>query len=60
MVFLLFLVHKPGTPMDKVENGFTSKICKSEFIWDAAQRAGLKTALISYPHSLPKTAKAIL
>jgi len=55
-------VHEPGTPMDAViggAGGYRADTCKAEFIWDAAERAGLRTATISYPCSyFPKTAKS--
>jgi len=36
-------------------SGFTSKESQSEFIWDAAERAGERTILLKYPASWPPT-----
>jgi len=41
-------------------SGYSSKESKSEFVWDALDRAGKKTILLKYPASWPPTAKNVV
>lgn len=46
-------VHIGGGPLDKRINGYSSKVCKVETIWEKAEEQGKKTILIKYPGSWP-------
>ena len=53
-----FHIHLPGEPLNKVHFSVRSYWSKAEFIWDAAARAGKKTAAIMWPLSFPPTCKS--
>lgn len=48
-----FDVHEKGTPLDECSDGFWSHLSKSEFIWETAARAGLRSIVMNYPCSTP-------
>jgi len=52
-----FHVHKPGDPLDKVHQGFTTDDCQAEYIWESAEKAGKKVVVINYPCSWPPRVK---
>ena len=51
-----FAVHREGDPLDKKHHCCSSEWVRSEFIWQAAERAGKRTILLKYPLSWPPTA----
>jgi len=53
-----FHIHLPGEPLNKVHFSVRSYWSKAEFLWDAAARAGKKTAVIMWPLSYPPTCKS--
>ncbi|MEM2875460.1 MAG: alkaline phosphatase family protein [Candidatus Bathyarchaeia archaeon] len=53
-----FHVHLPGEPLNKVHFSVRSYWSKAEFLWDAAARAGKKTAAIMWPVSFPPTCES--
>lgn len=48
-----FWNHTPGNPLDVLDYGFDSTLCKAEFIWEAFERAGKKCIMLNYPTSWP-------
>jgi len=52
-----FNLHKPGDPLDRIYQGFSSGDCHAEYVWDAAERVGVKSAVLNYPTSWPYTMK---
>jgi len=52
-----FHVHRPGDPLDKVHQGFTTEDCQAEYIWESAEKAGKKVIILNYPCSWPPRVK---
>ena len=52
-----FWNHTQGGPLDILDYGWNSELCKAEFIWAAFERAGKKSILLNYPTSWPPTTK---
>ncbi|OGP47108.1 MAG: hypothetical protein A3K30_03665 [Deltaproteobacteria bacterium RBG_13_51_10] len=52
-----FHVHRPGDPLDKVHQGFTTEDCQAEYIWEAIEKAGRKSIVFNYPCSWPPRLK---
>ena len=52
-----FNVHQPGTRLDETYAGFLAKDCQSEYIWNAAARAGKRAIVINYPSTWPNCVK---
>jgi len=52
--------HESGNPLTKLDVGFNSKLCKAEFIWDAALDAGKDAIVFNYPTSWPPTHERII
>lgn len=52
-----FHVHKPGDPLDKVHQGFTTDDCQAEYIWEALDKAGKRVIVFNYPCSWPPKVK---
>ena len=52
-----FWNHELGKPLDELEYGWDSNLCKAEYIWDAFEKAGKKSILMNYPTSWPPTTK---
>ncbi|MFZ5645884.1 MAG: alkaline phosphatase family protein [Bacillota bacterium] len=52
-----FWNHTPGNPLDILDYGFDSNLCKAEFIWNAYEKAGKKSILLNYPTAWPPTTK---
>ena len=54
-----FHVHKPGTtPYNwNTVQAFSSELCKAEYLWDAADKAGKKCIVLNYPGSWPSKMK---
>jgi len=52
-----YFVHHAGDPLNKIRTGFDTRECNSEFLWDAAERVGMKSILMKYPVSWPPTIK---
>ena len=50
-------VHLSGDPLDKIHQGFDSHDCRSERIWDTAERIGKKSIIFDYPTYWPPTIK---
>ncbi|CEP68293.1 Type I phosphodiesterase/nucleotide pyrophosphatase/phosphate transferase [Moorella glycerini] len=50
-----FWNHTLGNPLDQMDYGFNSQLCKAEFIWDAYARAGKKCIVFYYPTAWPPT-----
>jgi predicted AlkP superfamily phosphohydrolase/phosphomutase len=53
-----FHVHKPGDPLDKTHQGFTTKDCRAEYLWNAAEAAGKRSIILNYPTTHPSTLHA--
>lgn len=49
--------HHKGEPLDIVHNTFTSNYCKSEFLWNTAERANKRSIILKYLCSWPPTIK---
>ena len=54
-----FWVHKAGDPLDPAfcPMAFSSDRCKSEFIWDALDKAGKKSIVFNFPTAWPSHMK---
>ena len=50
-----FTVQRVGDPLDVQRNGFDSRLCKAEFLWETAERAGKRSILVKYWGSWPPT-----
>lgn len=50
-----FWNHTLGNPLDILDFGWNSELCKAEYIWDAFDRAGKKSIIFNYPTSWPPT-----
>jgi predicted AlkP superfamily phosphohydrolase/phosphomutase len=50
-------VHIPGDPLDRVHQGFDSRDCQSEYIWNVIERIGKKSIIFDYPSTWPPTIK---
>ncbi len=52
-----FYIHIPGEPLEegleKRSRSQLSKFCNAEYIWDVADRAGIKPLVINYPSGWP-------
>jgi predicted AlkP superfamily phosphohydrolase/phosphomutase len=48
-----FWNHKSGEPLNKLELGFNSVLCKAEYIWDAFARGGKKSIVFGWPTAWP-------
>ncbi len=52
--------HTFGNSLTHLDVGFNSKLCKAEFLWDAAIKAGKKAIVFNYPTSWPPTHEDII
>ncbi len=52
-----FHVHRPGDPLDRVHQGFTTEDCRAEYIWESLDKAGKKVIVFNYPSSWPPKVK---
>jgi predicted AlkP superfamily phosphohydrolase/phosphomutase len=55
-----FTIHLPGDPLDVGRSTVgldSTKLCKAEFLWDAAEKAGKKCLVMNYLCSWPPTFK---
>ncbi|MDA8226425.1 MAG: alkaline phosphatase family protein [Desulfitobacterium hafniense] len=50
-----FWNHTVGKPLDVLDFGWDSELCKAEYIWNAFDRAGKKSIIFNYPTSWPPT-----
>ena len=48
-----FNVHRPGDDFSACPQGFDSRDCRAEFIWEAAERGGKRAIVVNYPASWP-------
>ena len=52
-----FFAHLPDTDLTQEYWTFASGLCRAEYIWQAAERAGKRSILINYPVGWPPTLK---
>ncbi|MEE0511400.1 MAG: alkaline phosphatase family protein [Peptococcaceae bacterium] len=52
--------HESGNPLTQLDVGFNSKLCRAEFIWDSAIKAGGNAIVFNYPTSWPPTNEKII
>ncbi len=55
-----FTIHLSGEPLDKGHSTVdldSTKLCKAEFLWDVAEKAGKKPLVLNYLCSWPSTMK---
>jgi predicted AlkP superfamily phosphohydrolase/phosphomutase len=52
-----FHAHLPGEPLSKSHFTFGSRLCRAEYLWQAAERQGLRSILVNYPTGWPPTVK---
>lgn len=55
-----YVIHIPGTQLDKVVLGFSSEYCKAEQIWQVIDKLGELSIIIDYPQSYPINAKNVV
>ncbi len=48
-----FNVYDRGKPLDVTRPGFDSRDCRSEYIWEAAEKVGVKSIILNYPSTWP-------
>ena len=52
-----FHAHLPGEPLSQRHSTFGSRLCRAEYLWQAAERQGLRSILVNYPTGFPPTVK---
>jgi len=52
-----FNVHLPGTPVTAHRPTFNSTFCRSEYLWQAAERQGLRPVVLNWPGGWPVRVK---
>ncbi len=52
-----FTIHLPGEDLDKARSAWDTSLCKAEYIWESAERAGMRSIIINWPCSYPATVK---
>lgn len=52
-----FYAHLPGEPLTTIHETLNTGMCKAEFIWDVAEKAGMKPFILTYPGAFPSTMK---
>ena len=52
-----FRIHREGEPLTKTYDGFDSRYCRAERLWEAAERAGKRSIILKYPCSWPPTVR---
>lgn len=52
-----FWNHSSGKPLDELDYGWNSELCKSEFIWESFESIGKKSIVFNYPTSWPPKTK---
>lgn len=52
-----FHVHDPGDPIATVRETLNTGACRSEYLWDVAEREGMNPFLLTYPGAWPSTMK---
>ncbi|MBM4087639.1 MAG: hypothetical protein FJ272_22850, partial [Planctomycetes bacterium] len=50
-------LHRDGDPLDKTTSAYWSDRVQSEFVWEAAERAGRTALVVAYPTSWPPRLK---
>lgn len=55
-----FWNHESGNDLAHLDNGFNSRICKAEYIWDAAAKKGLNSIVFNYPTGWPATNEHVI
>ena len=53
-----FWVHIPGEDIYAVRSAWNTDLCQAEYLWDAAEKVGLKSILVNWPCSYPATVKS--
>ncbi|MHB1130872.1 MAG: alkaline phosphatase family protein [Chloroflexota bacterium] len=48
-----YLPQEPGDDLDQIRHGFNTRECRSEYIWQAAEKVGKKSILIKWEVSWP-------
>ena len=55
-----YVLHIPGTPLNEVDVGFSSKYCRAEQIWQVVDKLGELSIIIDYPQSYPINIKNVI
>jgi predicted AlkP superfamily phosphohydrolase/phosphomutase len=55
-----FHYHPPGTPLDTIVQNFDCERVRAEYMWEAAERAGKRSLVLSYVTTWPPRGKNIL
>ena len=50
-----FQDHLPGMAAGETKSTFNSRLCRAEYLWQAAERQGRRCLLINYPTAFPLT-----
>jgi len=50
-----FQDHLPGMAAGETRSTFNSRLCRAEYLWQAAERQGRRCILINYPTAFPLT-----
>lgn len=53
-----FWIHIPGDDVYSVRSAWNTSLCRAEYLWDAAERVGLKSIIINWPCSYPATVRS--
>lgn len=52
-----FHMHDLGEPLNAIRPAFDSRDCRAEYIWEAAERAGMASIILNYPSTWPPRLK---
>ncbi|MBS7642599.1 MAG: alkaline phosphatase family protein [Candidatus Bathyarchaeia archaeon] len=52
-----FWIHIPGDDIYSVRSAWNTSLCRAEYLWDTAERFGLKSIIINWPCSYPATVR---
>ncbi|RLE72104.1 MAG: hypothetical protein DRJ45_02455 [Thermoprotei archaeon] len=55
-----YVIHIPGTSLDKTVFGFSSEYCRAEQIWQVVDKLGKLSIIIDYPQSYPINIKNVI
>ena len=52
-----FNVYDRGRPLNVTRPGFDSRDCRAEYIWEAAEKVGVRSIVLNYPSTWPPRLK---
>ncbi|MBI3090268.1 MAG: alkaline phosphatase family protein [Candidatus Tectomicrobia bacterium] len=55
-----FTLHFPGEPLDLEHPPFHSHLCRAEYLWEAAARAGRRAIVVKFPGTWPPRSAGVV